>query len=115
MNSNDLTSNESAFDIGYPLDEALADANWWLRGTTMYEGMRGWKAALSVIMADRDRLTARNAELVKAVRFLADEFGISTSSASFLGVGCGCCAGDVRIPDELVPVIHAALKGDATP
>lgn len=54
----DLTSKDGAFDIGYPLEEAIADANGWLRGTTMYEGMRGWKATLLVIMADRDRLTA---------------------------------------------------------
>lgn len=51
-------TSDAKLDIGYPLEEALHDANDWLRGATMYHGMRGWKAAMAVLLAEIERLRA---------------------------------------------------------
>lgn len=41
--------------LGYPLHEAMSDARDWLSGTTFYEGMRGWKPCMAVLVAEIER------------------------------------------------------------
>lgn len=100
-----LSSNPEPFDLGYPVEEAIADANGWLRGTTMYEGMRGWKAALHVLIEDRARLQSALAEAqrdAERYRWLRDP---DNSTLDVVHFGAGITAGD-----ELDAICDAALK-----
>ena len=44
--------NNAEESLGYPLDEALADADRWVDGSTMYHGIRGWRPACAVLACE---------------------------------------------------------------
>lgn len=47
------------------VDEALAFADEWIEGVTVYEGLQGWRVVCATLAAEVRRLRHENAELRK--------------------------------------------------
>ena len=78
--------NDAAEALGYPVNEAIADAARWIEGVTMYGGMRGWRPACAVLACEVQQLRAENNRLMEICQNTHDRLLSGDEDAELLSI-----------------------------